>query len=73
VAILSGVLARLAATLEAAMLVAITVFVWMPGLSPMPVNVGEVTGFLISSAIACGAWIVADSYRGASWRGRQPV
>ena len=66
-AILSGVFARLAAVLETAMLVAITVFVWLPGLSPMPVNVGEVTGFLISSAIAFGAWIVADSYRGTRW------
>jgi hypothetical protein len=37
----------------------------------MPVNVGEVTGFLISSAIALGAWIVADSYRGTPWLGRQ--
>jgi uncharacterized membrane protein len=71
VAILSGVCAHLAAVLETAMLVAITVFVWLPGLSPMPVNVGEVTGFLISSAIACGAWIVADSYRGLPWFARQ--
>jgi uncharacterized membrane protein len=71
VAILSGVLARLATALEAGMLVAITVFVWMPGLSPMPVNVGEVTGFLISSAIACGAWVVADTYRGLPWLARQ--
>jgi uncharacterized membrane protein len=73
IAILSGVFARLAATLETAMLGIITVFVWLPGLSPMPVNVGEVTGFLISSAITCGAWIVADSYRGMPWLGRQPV
>ncbi len=68
-AILSGVLARLAATLEAAMLVIITVFVWLPGLSPMPVDIGEITGLLISSAIACGAWIVADSYRELPWLG----
>ena len=70
-AVLSGVWARLATALETAMLVAITVFVWLPGLSPMPVNVGEVTGFLISSAIAFGAWIVADSYRGTPWLARQ--
>lgn len=70
-AILSGVFARIAAALETAMLVAITIFVWLPGLSPMPVNIGEVTGFLISSAIACGAWVVADSYRGTPWLARQ--
>ena len=71
VAILSGVLARLAATLEAAMLVVITVFVWTPGLTPAPVNRLQVTAFLMSSLIALGAWIVADSYRGTPWFARQ--
>jgi uncharacterized membrane protein YphA (DoxX/SURF4 family) len=67
IAILTGILARLAATLEAAMLVVITMLVWMPGLNPAPIDRGLITGFLISSAIACGAWVVADSYRGTSW------
>lgn len=65
--ILSGVMARLAATLEAAMLMLITVFVWTPGLNPAPVDAGLLTAFSISSAIALGAWIVADSYRGTRW------
>ena len=72
IAILSGVAARLAATMEAAMLVAITVFVWTPWLAPAPVTAGQLTAFLISSAIACGAWLIADSYRGAHWFARQP-
>jgi uncharacterized membrane protein len=61
--VLTGVFARLAAGLEAAMLVIITVLVWTPWLTPAPVNQMQITAFLISSAIACGAWIVADSYR----------
>jgi uncharacterized membrane protein YphA (DoxX/SURF4 family) len=70
-AVLTGVLARVAATLEAAMLVVITVFVWTPWLTPAPVNVGQFTAFFISSAIACGAWVVADSYRDSRWTARQ--
>lgn len=73
VGILSGVAARLAATLEAAMLVIITLLVWTPWLTPAPVNQFQLTGFLISSGIACGAWIVADSYRGRAWLARTTV
>jgi uncharacterized membrane protein YphA (DoxX/SURF4 family) len=69
IAILTGVLARLAAALEAAMLVVITVLVWLPGLNPAPIDRGLITGFLISSAIACGAWVVADAYRDTRWFG----
>lgn len=65
--ILFSVLPRLAATMEAAMLVIITVLVWFPGIAPAPMTIFQWTGFLISSAIACGAWVVADSYRGTPW------
>lgn len=58
---------RLAATLEAAMLSVITVLVWLPGVVARPGN-ESVTPFLMSTAIACGAWAVADSYRGIRWR-----
>ncbi|MEP6940831.1 MAG: DoxX family membrane protein [Rudaea sp.] len=67
VAILFGVMPRLAATLEALMLAVITVLVWMPGVSASPTTQFQATGFLISAAIAAGAWIVADSYRDAPW------
>ena len=58
---------RLAATLEAAMLGIITLLVWGPGLFALPPDRTHWTAFLISSAIACGAWVVADSYRGVAW------
>jgi uncharacterized membrane protein YphA (DoxX/SURF4 family) len=73
IGILTGVFARLAATLEAAMLVIITVLVWTPWLTPSPINQFQLTGFLISTLIACGAWIVADSYRGNAWLSRVRV
>lgn len=66
-ALLFDVWPRLAATLEAAMLGIITVLVWAPGIGAGPIDRLHVTGFLISSAIACGAWVVAASYRGQPW------
>jgi uncharacterized membrane protein len=60
---------RLAATLEAAMLAVITLLVWLPGIFETPVN-DAWTALLISSAIACGAWAVANSYRRVAWLNR---
>lgn len=65
--LLFAVWPRLAATLEAAMLGVITLLVWGPGLFLLPPDRTRWTGFMISSAIACGAWIVADTYRGIDW------
>jgi uncharacterized membrane protein len=67
VAVLFAVFPRLAATTEAAMLGIITLLVWGPGLVTKPTDRLQVTAFLISSVITCGAWIVADSYRGTPW------
>lgn len=67
VAVLFSVFPRLAAATEAAMLGIITLLVWGPGLVTKPTDRLQLTAFLISSVIACGAWIVADSYRGMSW------
>jgi len=55
---------RLAATLEAAMIGVIAVAYWGPWL-----HTGRTatTAFLISAAIACGAWVIADTYRGVPW------
>lgn len=61
--VLFAVWPRLAATLEAVMLSVITLLVWLPGLFATPGN-DSWTPFLMSTAIACGAWAVADSYRG---------
>lgn len=58
---------RLATVLEAAMLGIITLLVWAPGIVATPTNRLQLTAFLMSSAIACGACVVADSYRGVPW------
>jgi uncharacterized membrane protein YphA (DoxX/SURF4 family) len=60
-AVLAGICSRLAATLEAAMLSVITLLVWLPGVLGAPGN-DSITPFLMSSAIACGAWALAGSY-----------
>jgi len=65
--VLFGVFPRLAATLEAAMLAVITLLVWGPKLFAMPVDRTALTAFVISAAIACGAWVVAESYRSLPW------
>ncbi|HEY0179452.1 MAG TPA: hypothetical protein VGC30_07455 [Dokdonella sp.] len=65
-ALLLGVWPRLAAALEAGMLAVITLLVWVPALVTQPSS-GTWAAFLISSAIAAGAWVVADSYRGVAW------
>jgi len=67
--LLLGVWPRLAATLEAAMLGVITLLVWGPKL--LVLDRTNWTGFFISSAIACGAWIVADGYRDRGWLARR--
>jgi uncharacterized membrane protein YphA (DoxX/SURF4 family) len=67
--VLFAVFPRLAATAEAAMLGIITLLVWGPGFATKPNDRLQVTAFLISAVIACGAWIVADSYHGTPWLG----
>lgn len=67
-ALLLGLWARLAAMLEALMLSVITLVIWLPGLVAVPGN-GSWTPFLMSSAIAAGAWAVAEGYRRAPWLG----
>lgn len=64
-AILLGLYPRIVANLEAAMLGIITLLVWGPGLAT-PDRV-HVTAFFISTAIAVGAWLVADTYKDAAW------
>jgi len=63
-AVLLGVAPRLAAMLEAAMLWIITLLVWLPAVVATPGDRTAWTALVISAAIACGAWVVADSYRG---------
>jgi uncharacterized membrane protein len=67
IAVLFAIFPRLAATMEAGMLGIITLLVWGPGLVTKPTDRLQITAFLISAVITCGAWIVADSYRGIPW------
>lgn len=62
-AMLLGIVPRLAATLEAAMLSIITLLVWGPGVIAMPTDRTQWTALIISFAIAAGAWVVSGSYR----------
>ncbi|HWG09957.1 MAG TPA: DoxX family membrane protein [Rhodanobacteraceae bacterium] len=71
-AILFALWPRLAATLEAAMLWAITLIVWLPVLSGHLRDGGAWAAFLMSGAIAAGAAAMADSYRGTGWFSRIP-
>lgn len=65
--VLFAIVPRLAVTLEAVMLWLITVLVWAPAIVATPTDRTPWTAFIISAAIACGAGLVADSYRGVAW------
>lgn len=69
VALLLGIWPRLAVVLEASMLSVITLVIWLPGLIAAP-GTDTWTPFLMSSAIAVGAWAAAEAYRGAPWLDR---
>jgi uncharacterized membrane protein len=57
--VLFGVVPELAATLEAAMIGAFTLLVWLPGVIATPTNRLQWTAFLISGIVASAAWVVA--------------
>ncbi|HXC55974.1 MAG TPA: hypothetical protein VNU97_11815 [Rhizomicrobium sp.] len=65
--ILFGVLPRLAATLEAAMVSLFTLLVWVPTVIAAPTNRFDWSEICISTAITGAAWAVAESFRGRSW------
>jgi uncharacterized membrane protein len=66
-AMLFGVVPRFAVNLEAAMLWIITLLVWVPRVVSAPTNQENSAEFIISCAIAAGAWVVADTYRSVPW------
>jgi len=59
-----AIVPRLAVSLEAAMLWIFTLLVWVPRVASSPHDQGNWSEILISAAIASGAWLVSDTYRG---------
>jgi uncharacterized membrane protein len=66
IAMIVGVLARLAAGLSALQIGMFTMLVWVP-IVVAGANAFQWTEFVVSSALTAGAWMVADSYRGMAW------
>jgi len=61
--ILLGVLPRLAASMEAAMLTVFTVLVWIPAIVAVPSSQGSWSELTISWAMSAAAWVVAASFQ----------
>jgi uncharacterized membrane protein len=61
IGVLFSIHPRLAATMEAAMLGVFTILVWPPAVLATPTSLSLWTEFLMSWAIAAGAWVVAES------------
>jgi uncharacterized membrane protein YphA (DoxX/SURF4 family) len=66
-AIVSGVLPRLAATLEAVMESGFTLIVWVSAVVAVPTDRQHWVDLFISTALTGAAWALAESYRGKSW------
>lgn len=67
VAIITGVWARLAATLSVFQIGVFTLLVWLPIVAAGSKDAFQWSETIISVALTAGAWLVAESYRGMPW------
>ena len=72
-ALIFRVLPRLAASLEASMLLIITLLVNVPGVMAAPQNGSGWTWLFADLTLAASAWLVAGSYRGTGWLAIRPL
>lgn len=66
-AVLTGVLARLGATLTALQMAGFTLLIWLPPVAAGHPDAGTWSEFVDSWVMTAAAWVMADSYAGGAW------
>lgn len=66
-AVLSGMFARLAATLVTVQMAGFTLLIWAPYVATGHPDAGQWSEFVDSWVISAAAWVMADSYPGVPW------